>query len=219
MFCSSFPGPLGSVRVSKTLDQYIPVDHHAHHCPRQCPITSSGKTAECGSMRGGMQGFRSDLRKINDIMDVVSARRPWVASMSHLALDSPWLLMAVGGSILVVFSCSSQLKFRYFRYGKRVSDGFFCRDFGFDPRPCVFLCLKAWHCLALSGLSPPSFVVPLESSPLHYHFRAAHDSNDELFSIAVFLCLFLVRCGFVSAPRFVNASTVLDSVVEGAVSR
>lgn len=40
--------------------------------------------------------------------------------MSHLALDSPWLLMAVGGSILVVFSYSSKLKFRYFRYGKRV---------------------------------------------------------------------------------------------------
>lgn len=32
LFCSTFPGPLGSVRVSKTLNQYIPVDYHAHHC-------------------------------------------------------------------------------------------------------------------------------------------------------------------------------------------
>lgn len=55
--------------------------------------------------------------------------------MSQLALDSPWRRMVVDASIVVVFSCSSKLKFRYFRHGKRVSDGSLEPRFRLDHRP------------------------------------------------------------------------------------
>lgn len=50
----------------------------------------------------------------------MSARRSWVAS--NVAAGTR-LSVAADRSMLVVFSCSSKLKFRCFRYGKRVSDG------------------------------------------------------------------------------------------------
>lgn len=80
--------------------------------------------------------------------------------------------------------------------------------------------LKERDCLALSGLSlPSSFVVPLDCHPRFIIISGPHMtalSNHEFLRTIVFLSL--VRCDFVSASRFVNASTVLDSVVEGAVS-
>lgn len=82
--------------------------------------------------------------------------------------------------------------------------------------------LKERDRLALSGLSlPSSFVVPLDCHPRFIIISGPHMtalSNHEFLRTIVFLSLSLVRCDFVSASRFVNASTVLDSVVEGAVS-
>lgn len=127
--------------------------------------------------------------------------------------------VAGGGSISVVFSCSSKLSFRCFSgtASASVMDPF-SRDFFSEPLPCAGFSYKGKGLSRFSDMPPPSaLVVPIDfySRSIIVPRDAVEDDQEYVGRDSFLLSPHLVLCSFASAYRLKRTSTALDSVVGG----